>query len=171
MERLGDAGSGILKVPIGKLEWSASHTRRKAGENAVTTAASLSPWNTIVGLADPGQMRSLTWNYVSARRRAFNCSVASFFVWLLKGARAVAHDFHGFGPSRPDVGVSVRWWNHADPTLWLEGVLRQVAVKSWNSFSACFYGLVSSIQKEKFFTPINFLWVIQFRHTWHLRYI
>jgi len=26
--------------------------------------------------------RSSTWNYVSARRRAFNSSVASFFVWL-----------------------------------------------------------------------------------------
>jgi len=48
----------------------------------------------------------------------------------------------------------------------------QVAVKIWNSLSTCFYDLVSSIQKEKFFTPILlFLWAIQFRHIWHLRYI
>jgi len=53
--------------------------------------------------------------------------------------------------------------NHSDPTLWLggnhadpTGVLHQVVVKSWNSLSTCFYGLVSSIQKEKFFTPIMF---------------
>jgi len=37
------------------------------------------PWNTIVGLADPGQMSSSRETYVSARRRAFNSSVASFF--------------------------------------------------------------------------------------------
>jgi len=38
------------------------------------------PWNTNVGLDDPGQMNSLTLNYVSGGRRAFNSSVASFFV-------------------------------------------------------------------------------------------
>jgi len=39
------------------------------------------------------------------------------------------------------------------PTLWLEEVL---PVKSWNSLSACSYGLFSSIPKEKFFTPVIF---------------
>ena len=38
------------------------------------------PWNTNVGHGYPGNMRSFTWNYVSARRCAFNSSVASFFV-------------------------------------------------------------------------------------------
>jgi len=41
------------------------------------------PAPAIVGLADPGQMRSFTWNYASTRRRAFNSSVASFFVLLV----------------------------------------------------------------------------------------
>jgi len=41
------------------------------------------PWNTNTGLDDPIHMRSSTWNYVSARRRAFNSSAASFFVWLV----------------------------------------------------------------------------------------
>ena len=71
-----------------------------------------------------------------------------------------------FGSRRPDVKVSVRWLTHADPTLWLEGAKRQAAVKSWNSFSACFYGRVSSTQQKKFFRPKIFLvWAIQFRHT------
>jgi len=39
----------------------------------------LIPWNTIVGLADRGQMCSSRETYVSTRRRAFNSSVASFF--------------------------------------------------------------------------------------------
>jgi len=40
----------------------------------------LIPWNTIVGLADRGQMcSSRETSYVSTRRRAFNSSVASFF--------------------------------------------------------------------------------------------
>jgi len=71
----------------------------------------IKPWNTIVGLADSGQ---------------FNSSVASFFVWLVNRC-AFGHlrSFRfctgsGFGSSRPDVSVSVRWRNHADPTLWLE---------------------------------------------------
>ena len=58
-----------------------------------------------------------------------------------------------FGSSWPDVMVSVMWLTHADPTLWLEGAKRHLSAKRWNSLSACFYGLVSSIQK-KFFTPI-----------------
>jgi len=33
------------------------------------------PWNTNVGVDDPGQMRSFTWNYGSGSRRAFNSSV------------------------------------------------------------------------------------------------
>jgi len=36
-------------------------------------------WNTYVGDAHPGQMRSFTLNYGSGSRRAFNSSVASFF--------------------------------------------------------------------------------------------
>jgi len=39
----------------------------------------LKPWNTIVGLADTGQMSSSRDTYVVTRRRAFNSSVASFF--------------------------------------------------------------------------------------------
>ena len=57
----------------------------------------------------------------------------------------------------PDVIVSVRWPTHSDPTLWLEGAKRQVAVKSWNSLSACFYGRVSSIQHKQFCRPKIFL--------------
>ena len=126
-------------------------------------------WQTRVKCSSRKNLRE----HASASLQLFSSFIS---LWdLLKGARAVVHDSHrfckggGFGSSRPD--VSVRWRNHADPTLWLEGVLRQVPVKSWNSLSACFYGLVSNIQKEKFFTPTIFLWVIQFRHIWHLRYI
>jgi len=36
-----------------------------------------SGWNTIVGLPDPGQMRSSKWNYGSESRRAWNSAVAS----------------------------------------------------------------------------------------------
>jgi len=85
------------------------------------------PWNTIVGLADQGQISSSRETYASMRRRAFNSSVASFLCDMLKGPRAVVHDFirfckgSGFGSSRTDVSVGVRWRNHADPTLWLEG--------------------------------------------------
>jgi len=32
-------------------------------------------WDTIVGLIDPGQMRSFTWNYGSGSRRTFKSSV------------------------------------------------------------------------------------------------
>ena len=75
-----------------------------------------------------------------------------------------------FGSRWPDVMVIVRWLTHAEPTLCVEGSKRQVAINSWNSLSACFYGLVSSVQK-KLFTPIIFLWVIHLSHIWHLRYI
>ena len=116
-----------------------------------------------MGHGYPGQMRSFTWKYASARRRAFNSSIASFLCDLYIGALAVIHDFYQFckgasssGSRWPDVVVSVRCKRHAGPTLWLMGVERQVAVKSWNSLSACFYGLVSSIQTEKFFTPMIF---------------
>jgi len=47
----------------------------------------------------------------------------------------------------------MRWPGNADPTLSLEDVL---PVKRWNSLSACFYGLVSNIKKEKFFTRVSF---------------
>jgi len=95
--------------------------------------------------------------YVSTRRSAFHASVASFFVWHVKRC-ACGHprsfrfcNGSEFGSGRPDVMVSVRWLSHAEPTLWLEEAERQVAVKSWNSLSACFYGRVSSIQHKKFF--------------------
>jgi len=119
------------------------------------------PLNTNVGVDDPSQMRSFTWNYGSGSRRAFNSSVASFFVWLVIGAIAVIHallDFsrervrHEFGSRLPDVMVSVRWWGTHNPTLWFIGA---EPVKSWNSLRACFYGSVSSIQK-KLFTPTVF---------------
>jgi len=100
----------------------------------------------------PGSNEFITW-YL--RKRALvRFQLFSSFIFVcdqLVGARAVVHDFHrfwkgsGFGSSRPDVSVIVGWRNHADPTSWLEGVTRQVAVKISNSLSACFYGLVSSI--------------------------
>jgi len=66
--------------------------------------------------------------------------------------------------------VGVKWqWAHCTHVV-VNGVR---APGGWNSLSSCLCGLVSSIQKEKLFTPIIFLWVIQFRHThiWHLRHI
>jgi len=135
-------------------------------------------WNTYAGQANPGQMRSFTRNYVSWGRRAFNSSVASFFVWLVIGAITVIHallDFarervrHEFGSRWPDVMVSVRWWGTHNPTIWFMGA---EPVKSWNSLRACFYGRVSSIWKEKLFTPIVFFYEqLNFRHACHLRYI
>ena len=127
------------------------------------------PWNTFVGLADPGQKRSFTWKYGSGSRRAFNSSVASFFVWLVIGAIAVMHallDFsrervrHEFGSRWPDIMISVRWWVTHNPTIWFMGA---ELVKCWNSLRACFYGRVSSIQNEKFFAPIVFFmsnWIL-----------
>jgi len=122
----------------------------------------LKPWNVIMGVADPGQISSPRETHVSTRRSALHAPVASFFVWHVKGCacgQPRSYRFckgSGLGSSRPDVIVSVRWHGQAEPTLWLEGAKRQVAVKSWNSLSACFYGLVSSIQQKKFFTPIIF---------------
>jgi len=53
--------------------------------------------------------------------------------------------------------VSVKWLTHAEPTLWLVGDKRQVAVKSGNSLSAYFYGRISSIQHKNFFRHKIFL--------------
>jgi len=123
----------------------------------------LQPWNTIVSRGDPGQMRSPTWNYINKHRSAFYSSVASFFVWLVnRCACGHTRSFRfcigsKFKSRWPDVMVSVRWLSHAEPTWWLEGAERQVAVKSWNSLSTCFYSLVSSIQK-KLFTSIIFFY-------------
>ena len=125
------------------------------------------PWITYVDVDDPGQMRSFTWNYVSGSRSAFNSSVASFFVWPVIGAIAVIHglpDFarkrvrHEFGSRWPDESIHVRWWGSHNPTIWF---MEAEPVKSWISLRACFYGRVSSIQK-KLFTPIVFLWAIEF---------
>jgi len=119
-------------------------------------------WNAIVGLADPGQTSSPRETYVSTSRSALHASVASFFVHRKnRCACCCPRSFlfckgSGFGSSGPDDMASERWRNHPDSTLWLEGVLRRVAVKCCNSLRACFYGLVSSIKKEKFFTPIIF---------------
>jgi len=138
-------------------------------------------WNTNVGHGYPGHMRSSTSNYVSARRRAFNSSQASFFVWLVNRCACGHRRFFRFCKRSEFVTSS----GHADPTLWLMwddkcrlnprygqmGDECRVAVKSWNSISAWFCDLVSSIQKEKVFTPIICLWIIQFRHLWYLRYI
>jgi len=54
---------------------------------------------------------------------------------MLKGALAVIialFDFaKGVSSGHADrVLVGVRWLTHADPTLWLEGAKRQMAVKS-----------------------------------------
>jgi len=48
--------------------------------SSVNTKCSLKPWNAIVGLENPGQMRSPRETNVSTRRSAFHASVASFFV-------------------------------------------------------------------------------------------
>jgi len=127
------------------------------------------PWNTYVGLADPGQKRSFTWNYGSGSRPAFNSSVASLFVWLVIGAIAVIHallDFarervcHEFGSRWPDIMISVRLWIMHNPTIWFMGA---DPVKCLNSLRPCFYGRVSSIQKENIFAPYFFFmsnWIL-----------
>jgi len=85
----------------------------KEGSKSLRSALN-KPWNTIVGLANPNQMRSFTWNYVSARRRAFKSSVASFFVTLAnRCACGHPHSFRlcagsEFGSGRPDESISVR---------------------------------------------------------------
>ena len=126
------------------------------------------PWNTIAGLPDPGQMRLFTLNYGSGSRRALNSSVASCFCVtsnrcdfrhprssrFCKGASSSR-----LGSRRPDDSISVRRWGAHNPTMRFMGA---EPVKSWNSLRACFYGHVSSIQKEKLFTPIVFLWAIEF---------
>jgi len=111
--------------------------------------------------------RSFTLNYGSGSRHTLNCSVASCFCVasnrcdcgnsrssrFCKGASSSR-----FGSRRPDDSISVRPWGAHNPTIWFMGT---EPVKSWNSFKACFYGRVSSIQK-KLFTPIVFLWAIEF---------
>jgi len=92
-------------------------------------------------------------------------------VWLVIGAIAVIHallDFakervrHEFGSGTPDDSITVRWWGAHNPTIWFMGA---EPVKSLNSLRACFYGRVSSIQKEKLFTPIVFFYEqLHFRH-------
>jgi len=132
-----------------------------------------------VGLPDPVRMRSFTLNYWSRSRRALNSSVASCFCVtsnrcdcghprssrFCKGASSSRVRVCG----RPDDSTSVGWWGAHDPTIWFMG---EEPVKSWNSLRACFYGRVSSMQKEKLFTPIVFFnEQLNFRHAWHLRHI
>jgi len=69
------------------------------------------------------------------------------------------------GPADRTCEVTKSHW----PDVMVRGSFASGSCKKLK-LSACFYGLVSSIQK-KFFTPIIFLCVIQFRHIWHLRYI
>jgi len=123
-------------------------------------------------------MRSFTLNYGSGSRRAFNSSIASCFCMTsnrcdcghLRSSRfCKGASSSRLGSRRPEDSISVRRWGAHNPTIWFMG---SEPVKSWNSLRACFYGRVSSIQKEKLFTPIVFFYEqLNFRHAWHLRYI
>jgi len=107
-------------------------------------------------------MTRVKWVHSRETTQAFNSSVTSFSVWLVnryacghpRSSRFARERVrYEFGSPWPDVMVSVTWlWAHCTHVVVNGGR----APGGWNSLSTCFYGLVSSVQKEKLFTPIIF---------------